>query len=76
MHEPSTNNTDAPADRPPVLLTIEEARDILRISHWKLYQLINGRRLKTVRIGRRRLIAADDLRAFLDELHREGTSRG
>lgn len=63
-------NTDS-ADRQPVLLTIEEARAILRISRWSLYQLINRRRLMTIRIGRRRLVAADDLRALLDELRQE-----
>jgi excisionase family DNA binding protein len=46
---------------------------VLRISRWSLYQLINRNRLKTIRIGQRRLIAADDLREFLDELRREGT---
>jgi excisionase family DNA binding protein len=71
MHESPSNSNNA-ADRPPVLLTIEEARAVLRISRWSLYQLINRQRLKTIRIGHRRLIDADDLRALLDELRREG----
>ena len=69
-------NTASTSDRPPALLTVDEARAILRISRWSLYQLINRRRLKTVRIGQRRLIAADDLRAFLDSLRHEGADRG
>lgn len=67
MHKQSTKNAEDPR-----LLTVEEARAVLRISRWKLYQLINARRLNTIRIGQRRLIAADDLSAFLDNLRREG----
>jgi excisionase family DNA binding protein len=74
MHESPSNSNSADAGaRSPVLLTIEETRTVLRISRWSLYQLINRNRLKTIRIGQRRLIAADDLREFLDELRREGT---
>lgn len=76
MHEPITNEPDSNGEQAHILLTIDEARDVLRISRWSLYQLINGRRLKTIRIGRRRLIAAEDLRALLDDLRREGASYG
>ena len=75
MHE-SPTNAGAAADQSHTLLTIEEARAILRISRWSLYQLINHGRLKTVRIGRRRLIAAEDMRALLDKLRDEGVNRG
>ena len=74
MHEsPRTSEAADAADRPPVLLTLEEARAVLRISKWSLYKLINCNRLTPIRIGTRRLIAADDLRALLDELRQEGT---
>lgn len=64
--------TDAPdASSPPLLLTISEACEALRVSRWQIYQLINDGRLKTVRINRRRLIAPDDLQDLVEAL-REG----
>lgn len=75
MHPP-TNEPNPTGEQAHVLLTIDEARDVLRISRWSLYQLINQGRLTPIRIGRRRLIAAEDLRALLDELRQERASRG
>lgn len=77
MTEPSTSNTPAKAtDGTPLLLTIPEACDALRISRWSLYQLINKRRLKTVRIDRRRLVVPADLTALVEELRQEGDDDG
>jgi len=42
--------------RPPVLVTMEEAMHLLRLSRPSLYALINSRRLKTVRFGRARRV--------------------
>lgn len=50
------------------LMTIDEARDKLRISRWSIYRLINDRQLKTITIGSRRLIAPQDLDEFLQKL--------
>ena len=50
------------------LMTIDEARDKLRISRWSIYRLINGRQLKTITIGSRRLIAPQDLDEFMQKL--------
>ena len=55
----------------PLLLTITEACQALRVSRWQLYQLINDGRLKTVRINRRRFIAPKDLHDLIEHL-REG----
>lgn len=55
----------APADSAPVLLTIPEVCAMLRVSRWSVYQLINSRRLKTVKIGRRRLVALSAVHAML-----------
>jgi excisionase family DNA binding protein len=38
------------------LLTVEEAADQLRISRWSVYNLIRSNQLRTVKIGRRRLV--------------------
>jgi excisionase family DNA binding protein len=38
------------------LLTVEEAADQLRISRWSVYNLIRANQLRTIKIGRRRLV--------------------
>lgn len=70
---PSSTDSDITPQR---LLTVPEACDVLRISRWHIYQLINSRRLKTVRIDRRRLVTPDDLDAFIAGLRTEGADDG
>ncbi|WP_267974107.1 helix-turn-helix domain-containing protein [Streptomyces sp. 351MFTsu5.1] len=50
---------------------MKEASEKLRISKWKLYDLIRSRRLATVQIGRRRLITAEALAALVQQLQQE-----
>jgi excisionase family DNA binding protein len=38
------------------LLTVQEAADRLRVSRWSVYNLIRDGQLRTVKIGRRRLV--------------------
>jgi excisionase family DNA binding protein len=38
------------------LLTIDEVADLLRVSRWSVYQLIWSEQLRTLKIGRRRLV--------------------
>ena len=38
------------------LLTVQEAADRLRIGRWSVYNLIRSNQLRTIKIGRRRLI--------------------
>jgi excisionase family DNA binding protein len=38
------------------LFTIQEAADRLRVSKWSVYNLIRANQLRTVKIGRRRLV--------------------
>ena len=38
------------------LLTIDEVADLLRISRWSVYRLIWSKQLRTLTIGRRRLV--------------------
>lgn len=52
------------------LLTMQEAAEWLRVSRWSVYALINSNHLRTVKIGRRRLVSPDALHecvARLDE---------
>jgi excisionase family DNA binding protein len=44
---------DAPTE---YLLTVQEAADRLRVSRWSVYNLIRSNQLRTIKIGRRRLI--------------------
>jgi len=50
------------------LLTINEVADLLRISRWSVYQLIWSGQLRTVTIGRRRLIRPAAYTACVDQL--------
>lgn len=54
-----------------VLLTITEASAALRISRWKLYDLIRNGTLETTKIGRRRFVPRDALAKLIDELREE-----
>ena len=63
------------SDRPVVaqerLLTINEVADLLRISRWSVYQLIWSGQLRTLKIGRRRLVRPSALAACVDILDQE-----
>jgi excisionase family DNA binding protein len=73
MNEPSIPTAGAMTPGgAPLLLNLVEAADALRISRWQLYQLINDRRLNTVKIGRRRFVIPGDLYALVDQLRNEG----
>ena len=47
------------------LVSIMEAQKILGISNWAIYQQINKKALKTVKIGGRRLVSAQALGEFV-----------
>ncbi|WP_241841651.1 helix-turn-helix domain-containing protein [Pseudofrankia sp. BMG5.36] len=59
------------ATRAPVVLTVAEAAQVLKISRWSIYQLIRARRLSTVTIGRRRLVPVAALIELLGRLTEE-----
>jgi excisionase family DNA binding protein len=67
------NSTEPKMER---LLTLNEVCEHLRISKWSVHQLINNRRLKTVRLGTRRLVAPEDFKDFLEALRAEGARHG
>jgi excisionase family DNA binding protein len=52
------------------LLSLDEVAGLLRISKWSVYQLIWSEQLRTLKIGRRRLVRPSALAecvALLDE---------
>lgn len=50
------------------LYSVTEACQRLRISRWMFYRLVQNRELRTITIGRRRLITAGDLDAYIRRL--------
>ena len=50
------------------LISIPEACKRLGIGHWSVYQQINKNALKTVKIGKRRLISVNALNEFITSL--------
>lgn len=67
----STTSTPTQTALDPGLLTIEEARRLLRISKWGMYNLINEGRVATVHIGRKRFIASADFESLVGDLREE-----
>jgi excisionase family DNA binding protein len=53
------------------LLTVEETADQLRISRWSVYNLIRSHQLRTVKIGRRRLVTPAALADYIEMLEKE-----
>ena len=50
------------------LLTVQEAADRLRVSRWSVDNLIRSKQLRTVKIGRRRLVTPAALAECIDLL--------
>ena len=50
------------------VLTIDEAAEQLRVSRWTLYNLIRTNQLRTIKIGRRRLVPTSAIAECLDQL--------
>jgi excisionase family DNA binding protein len=53
------------------LLTVQEAADWLRVSRWSVYNLMHTNRLRTIKIGRRRLISRDALDECVAQLAKD-----
>jgi excisionase family DNA binding protein len=59
----------------PRLLSIKEATFELGISRTSAYEMIAAGKLKTVKIGRRRLIAREAIDEFIASLSADGAGR-
>lgn len=57
-----------------LLMTVDEAAERLRIDRSTLYDLIRSRRLRTVKIGARRLVPATALAETIELLLRESAA--
>jgi excisionase family DNA binding protein len=68
----STTAENAEARQIPALLTVQQAmRELGGISRQTLYALIGNRRLRSVRIGSRRLIPADAITECIAQLPKD-----
>lgn len=54
-----------------LVLTVNEAAERLRVSRWTIYTLIRSNQLRTIKIGRRRLVPVNSLTQCLDHLTEE-----
>jgi excisionase family DNA binding protein len=50
------------------MMTVPEACQYLRISKWTLYRLIQSKKIRTVKIGSRRLIRKESIVEFVEQL--------
>ncbi|KJK12836.1 excisionase [Terrabacter sp. 28] len=53
---------------PPVLYRVDEAAEALRISRSVIYELIRSGQLRTVKVGRRRLVPVQALGDYVASL--------
>ncbi len=57
-----------PRPVPQVTLSIDEARNATGLGRNSIYQAIAAGKLRSVKLGRRRLIRVEDLAAFINSL--------
>jgi len=72
IHQPGERTVQRDAPR---LYTIPEAADVLRVSAWTLQRFIREERLGSIKIGKRRVVPAEDLERYIAE-QRVGRTRG
>lgn len=58
------------------LLSLKEAKEILGIGDWMLFQLLRSNAIKSVKIGNRRLISVRALEEYVRKLEAESEVRG
>jgi excisionase family DNA binding protein len=57
--------SELPADH---LLTMHDTAEWLRVSRWSVYSLIHANQLRTIKIGRRRLVSRAALNECIKQL--------
>lgn len=68
--EPLSSNENVYRETPR-LLTIPETGRQLRLSRWSVYQLINQRKIASVKVGSRRLVPINEVDRFVAHLVEE-----
>lgn len=65
MDEPTDNTRHAHTPRPPLLVTIPQAAELLAVSRSTIYELIWSHELEPIRIGRIVRLTIDDLEDYV-----------
>lgn len=55
----------------PLLLTISQVADLLNLGRTKTYELVMSNRIKSVKLGRRRLVPRHNVDSYVAELCEE-----
>lgn len=58
-------------DEDPILYSVEEAADLLKVSPWMIRTLIQRNQLGSIQIGARRLIPREDIDTLIARLRDE-----
>lgn len=58
------------------LLSLDQVKEILGLGKYSLMRLVESNRLRTVRIGHRRLVSMKALREYIDELETYARKEG
>lgn len=64
----ATMSTEMESEELPLLYKVSKAAELLGISRTNVYYLMDEGRIRSVRIGKRRLIPRDALASFVREL--------
>ena len=51
-----------------MLLSVEEAADVLRLGRTRTYELVMAKKIQSVKVGRRRLVVRSSLADFVQAL--------
>lgn len=63
-----TNPKSQLRHNPPETMTVEEVGDFLNVSRWTVYDLVSAGKIRSVRVGQRRLLfRLADVRHFLEK---------
>ena len=62
----TANAAAGPAAAPETVLTVEEVGERLKISKSLVYKAINDGKLKSIRIGKRRLVPASEVQRLIE----------
>lgn len=63
----ATQTDPAPAAEPATVLTVDEAADRLKVSRSLIYSQLRSGELRSIRLGRRRLIPATEVDRIIGE---------
>jgi excisionase family DNA binding protein len=58
-------NKEQPHKQGEILYTAAEVAEILKVSRWTVYELVQRKKINSVKVGKRVLISAQDIKDFI-----------